>query len=84
MDILTFLSAIILSQFTFYTVINLAPTPYIFSYLSVIGTFIFFGAYMTLILAPLKNIIFKDPITGKYGFRAHRDFFKSHGKKHKN
>lgn len=82
-DILTFLTAIILAEFAFFAIINLPDFPFISSYLSAIGTFIFFGAYMTLTLMPLKQIIFKDPITGQYGFRAHRNFFKSLKKKHK-
>ena len=72
-DILTFYTAILLSQLTFYAVINLPPVWPILQYLATLGTFVFFGAYMTLTLEPLKNLIFKDPITGKYGFRAHRD-----------
>lgn len=82
-DILIFLTAIILAEFAFFAIINLPDFPFISSYLSAIGTFIFFGAYMTLTLMPLKQIIFKDPITGQYGFRAHRNFFKSLKKKHK-
>ena len=81
-DILTFYVAIILSQLTFYVVIDLPPVWPILQYLSTLGTFIFFGAYMTLTLEPLRNLIFKDPLTGKYGFRAHRDFFKNRKKSH--
>ena len=75
-DILTFLVAIILAQFAFYGIINLPAFPHWAVYLSAIGVFAYFGAYMTLTLLPLKAPIFKDPITGKYGFRAHRNFFK--------
>ena len=82
-DITTFFAAIILSQATFYAIISLAPMWHAFTYLSCIGLFIFFGCYMTLTLAPLKAPIFKDPITGKYGFRAHRNFFKNLRKKRK-
>ena len=82
-DIATFYIAIILSQLAFYAIIKQPPIWPSFQYLSCLAVFVFFGAYMTLTLEPLKNIIFKDPITGKYGFRAHRDFFKSL-KKHKN
>ena len=76
-DIITFLVAIILAQFTFFLVISQPSIPYWVTYISVVGCFIFFGAYMTLTLLPLKAPIFKDPITGKYGFRAHRNFFKN-------
>ena len=75
-DILTFYTAILLSQLVFYTIIGLDPVWPILHYIATLGTFVFFGAYMTLTLEPLKNLIFKDPITGKYGFRAHSDIFK--------
>lgn len=80
-DIATFLIAIILAQFTFTAIISQPAIPYWTTYLSSIGCFIFFGAYMTLTLMPLKQTPFKDPITGQYGFRAHRNFFKSIKKK---
>lgn len=83
-DILTFAVSIILAQFAFYFIINQPAIPYWATYLSGIGCFVFFGAYMTLTLLPLKGPIFKDPITGQYGFKAHRDFFKSLKKSHKN
>ncbi len=80
-DIATFYVAIILSQLTFYGIINISPMPYFIQFLSCIGLFIFFGCYMTLTLAPVKSIIFKDPITGKYGFRAHTHLIKKAKKK---
>ena len=76
-DIITFLVAIILAQFAFYSIINLEAFPHLVIYLSALGVFCFFGSYMTLTLLPPKSPIFKDPITGKYGFRAHRNFFKN-------
>lgn len=82
-DILTFLVAIIFAQFIFTFIVNQPSVPYWATYLSAVGCFIFFGAYMTLTLMPLRQIIFKDPITGQYGFRAHRNFFKSLRKKHR-
>ena len=79
-DIIIFLIAIILAQLSFAAIINQAPVTYWAAYLSGIGCFIFFGAYMTLTLMPVKTTPFKDPITGQYGFRAHRKLFKH--KKH--
>ena len=76
-DIATFVAAIVIAQFTFCAIINLAPVPYWATFASAVGFLMFFGAYMTLTLLPLKTPIFKDPVTGKYGFRAHRNFFKS-------
>lgn len=82
-DILTFLDAIILAEFAFFAIINQNPLPFWATYLSTIGTFIFFGAYMTLTIMPLKQSIFKDPITHQYGFKAHRSLFNTLKKKHK-
>lgn len=81
-DITIFAVAIILAQMSFFAIIEQPAIPYWATYISAVATFVFFGAYMTLTLYPLRNIIFKDPITGKYGFLAHRDLFKS-AKKHK-
>ena len=81
-DIITFYAAIILSQFTFYAILIAPAISPVFQYLSCLGTFVLFGAYMTLTLQPLKNLIFKDPITGKYGFRGHTDLIKSIKKHH--
>ncbi|MBQ3352810.1 hypothetical protein IJG89_00445 [Candidatus Saccharibacteria bacterium] len=81
-DISSFYIAIFLSQLTFYSILILNPISYIFQFISCFGLFVFFGCYMTLTLQPLKNFIFKDPITGKYGFRAHSHFIKKI-KKHK-
>lgn len=75
-DILTFLAAIVISQLTFYAILTADTLPYILCYLSCAGLFVFFGSYMTLTLAPLRSPIFRDPLTGQYGLRAHRDFFR--------
>ena len=80
-DVTTFLVAIILAQFVFITIINQPAVPYWATYLSITGCFIFFGAYMTLTLMPIKEIPFRDPVTGQYGFRAHRNLLKKKTKK---
>ena len=81
LDIAIFYIAIILSQLTFYAILNLAPLDRLVAYLSCIGLFIFFGCYMTLTLEPLRNFLFLDPITNRYGFRAHSNPFKRKKKK---
>ena len=81
-DISLFYIAILLGQLSFYGILFLPNAPYILQYLSCIGLFIFFGCYMTLTLAPLHTFLFKDPINGKYGFRAHGHLLKSIKKKH--
>ena len=80
-DIVTFYIAIFLSQLTFYSILTIPEIPKFLQYLSCLGLFVFFGAYMTLTLAPLKHALFKDPINGKYGFRAHTDLIKKKSKK---
>ena len=70
-DIATFYIAIFLGQLTFYFILSLPSIPYYGQFLCCLGLFVFFGCYMTLTLAPLRNFLFKDPINGKYGFRAH-------------
>ena len=82
-DISTFYVTIIASQMSFYAIIDLAPVWPSIQYISTLGTFLLFGAYLLLTLEPLKNIIFKDPITGKYGFRAHRELIKKRPKQKK-
>ena len=70
-DILIFYIAIILSQFSFYSIIKLQTLGFTTNYLSCIGIFIIFGFYMVLTLLPIKSFIFKDPITNKFGFKGH-------------
>lgn len=72
-NILIFYITIIISQILFKVVINLRPINNISKYLSCIGLFIIFGYYMVLTLIPIKNFIFRDPISKKYGFKGHTD-----------
>lgn len=74
-NILSFYIVIIASQLAFYSILNIEPVGYVYRYIGCIGTFIIFGAYMTLTLMPIKNFIFKDPITHKYGFKGHKPAF---------
>ena len=71
-DILIFYLSIIVSQLLFYIIINANPVSYFFNYISVIGLIIIFGSYLLLTLLPLDNFIFKDPLTNKYGYDAHK------------
>ncbi len=80
-DIAIFFFAILISQLVFYVLITLPAQPFFVNYLACFGLFILFGCYMTLTLALLKTFIFKDPITHKYGFRAHVHIFKKKTKK---
>ena len=71
-DILIFYVAIFLGQTLFYFVLNGPSVPYCFSYIGAILLFMIFGFYMTATILPLKNFLFKDPITKKYGLKGHK------------
>ena len=75
-DILSFYIAIALSQFLFYTILKMPALPFTINYLGAVGTFIVFGIYMTATLFPVKNFLFKDPLTKEYGIKAHEIYDK--------
>ena len=70
-DIISFYIVIIFSQYLFYLLIRINALPYIIQYLSCVGIFLLFGGYMIHTLMPAKSFLFKDPITNKYGYKAH-------------
>lgn len=74
-DILSFYVVIFLSQFFFKEIVTSPAVPHVVAYLSAVGVFVIFGAYTLLTLMPLKLTIFKDPISKRYGFRAHTEIF---------
>ena len=71
-NIVIFYVAIVCSQLSFYCLLKMNSVAYIYRYLSCVGLFIVFGAYLLLTLLPLENFIFKDPISKKYGFNGHK------------
>ena len=73
LDIISFYIVIIASQYSFYYLINIDEVNFILKYLSCVGIFILFGGYMIHTLMPAKSIIFKDPISNKYGFKGHTE-----------
>jgi len=70
-NILIFYIVIICSQYSFFYLISIEPIHYFVQYISCIGTFIVFGCYLLLTLMPIENLLFKDPISNKYGFKGH-------------
>lgn len=70
-DITIFYLAIIFSLLTFKYIANIEPLHFFYRYISVVILFIIFGFYMVLTLLPIKNFLFKDPITKKYGLKGH-------------
>ena len=76
-DIISFYIVIIASQYSFYYFVNTYELDFVFNYLGCIGVFLLFGGYMIHTLMPPKSELFKDPITKKYGFKAHSDVINS-------
>ena len=72
-DIISFYIVVICSQLVFRYFIQMEPLPFIYTYLSVILLVIEFASYMFLTFQPLKNFIFKDPISNKYGLKGHTE-----------
>ena len=70
-DVICFYIVVVTSQFIFYYFISSEGLPFIFTYLSVILLVIEITAYMIFTYVPLKNFIFEDPITHKYGLFGH-------------
>lgn len=71
-NILIFYIVIIISQYIFYYLLNIPNINYIYKYISFIILIIIFGSYLLLTLLPLKNELFKDPLTNEYGFTGHK------------
>ncbi len=70
-DISSFFIAIFVSELLTYKILVAPDVPYAVSYLSLICLFILFAFYLLVTIFPLKNVIFKDPITKKYGIKGH-------------
>ena len=76
---LFYIYTVICSNLVFNYFINIDALPFIYTYLCCILLFIEIGAYMFLTFNPLKNIIFEDPISHKYGLEGHTE---THDHKH--
>ena len=66
-----------MSQLIYDTLLNLSYSQVI-NYISFIGILVVLIFYLLLTLLPIKNDLFKDPITKKYGVKGH-----SHNHNHK-
>ena len=73
-DVICFYVTVICSQLVFNYIININSLPFIYNYLSCILLCVEFAAYMFLTFNPLKNFIFEDPISHKYGLSGHTEF----------
>lgn len=72
-NILIFYIAIICSQLLFSYILTIEPISYFVSYISYIGIYLVFICYLLFTLMPIKNFVFKDPISKKYGFKGHTE-----------
>ena len=72
-DITSFFVTVAAGQWMFYHVMNGAALPHWLRYLSLIGVFVIFGFYMVGTLYPVRTFLTKDPITKRFGLRAHSD-----------
>lgn len=72
-DIVSFYVVVFISEFLFYKVLSISSLGFIPNYVGLIGIFIIFGTYMVGTLLPVKNFIFKDPISNKYGIKGHTE-----------
>ena len=81
-DITCFYITIILSQLVFNHFINIETIQSIYTYLSIILLVIELISYLKLTYYPIKNIIFKDPLSNKYGIEGHTEIH-NHNHNHK-
>lgn len=70
-DIISFYVTVILSQLVFKIIIGLNNLSSIYVYIGIALLIIELIAYLLLTFKPIKNIIFKDPITKLYGIEGH-------------
>ncbi len=72
-DIISFYVVVIVSQLVNKYFLNMSALPFIYTYLSLILLTIEFACFMFLTFQPLKNFIFQDPISKKYGLKGHTE-----------
>lgn len=70
-DISSFFITILISQLSTYLIIEAPAVNKIITYFSLFGLILILGFVLLLSFFPLKHYFFKDPITGKYGFKGH-------------
>ncbi len=71
-DINIFFIAAFLGELTFNLLINNSFSNPFLKHIGIIGLIIIFLIYITRTYVPIKNFLFKDPITKKYGINGHK------------
>lgn len=72
LDISLFVAAILAGQAVFYLMTQVADLGAVLNFLALDGILVVLAVLMVVTLLPVRNFIFKDPITRKYGFRGHK------------
>ena len=62
-----FILTVVISQYIFNCILTKGYSNIYVSHIGIIGVILIFIMYMTLTYYPAKCILFKDPLTGKYG-----------------
>ena len=73
LDILIFYVAIFAGQGLFGWLLMVGSLGFVGQYLGCVGLFATLACYMVFTLMPARNFLFRDPITHRYGFRAHTE-----------
>ena len=81
LDIVCFYIAIMFSCIVEHYFLIIDTLPFIYTYICCILLFIELAAYFIFTIKPLKNFIFEDPITHKYGIKGHPELH-HHDHKH--
>lgn len=71
-DIGNFFLSVFLSQLFTYLIINIKPVGNIVNIISIFLIVLIFLFYIVGTFFPIKNFIFKDPITKRYGIHGHK------------
>ena len=80
-DVICFYITVICSTLVFHHFINMEALPSLYTYLSYILLLLEMGVYLTFTFHPLKNFIFEDPTSHKYGLSGHTEM-DHHNHKH--
>ena len=73
LDILIFYVVILAGQGLFGWLLMVGSLGFVNQYLGCVGLFATLACYMVFTLMPVRNFLFRDPITHRYGFRAHTE-----------
>ena len=73
-DVICFYITVFLSQSIFYYIISLNPLSNVYFIISIALLLISLLSYAIFTFKPLKNFIFEDPISHKYGLEGHTHF----------